>query len=143
ACSRRFRAAQRLITCLGTGNVTAQLKQACVLAGASWTFKAAAKALHQLCGAVVSDETLRQLTESAGQEQARCQQQQAGKLLEPPTAQQLRNERELRERERERESEIELDQPDQLTVRTIRNGREERKAQRLLVGLDGGWVPAR
>lgn len=39
-----------------------------VLAGSSWSFDIASQRLWQLCGLRISDETIRQLTESAGQE---------------------------------------------------------------------------
>ncbi len=134
-CRRRFRPGQALIECLGGGNVTGELRQACVLAGTSWTYEAAAKVLHELCGAVVSDEKLRQLTESAGAEEVYRQREQAAKLLEPLTVEQLREQR---------------DAEFGVTGVTKSNSQhsqickaKEEVARRLLVGLDGGWVPSR
>ncbi len=127
-CRRRFRLADNLIRCLQGRNVTAGLRQACVLAGASWTYEAATSVLHKLCGAVVSDEKLRQLTESAGAQQACAQKEQAAKLLQPPTAEQLRQQRE-----------VELRKP----LTSLASKEQVPNPTSLLVGLDGGWVPSR
>jgi hypothetical protein len=53
---------------LGGANATAKLRQACILAGASWPYATAAAVLHDLCvcGATISPEWLRQLTNAAG-----------------------------------------------------------------------------
>ncbi len=126
-CRRRFRPAEALIRCLREGNITRELRQACILAGASWTYETAASVMHKLCGAVVSDEKLRQLTESTGAEQACAQKEQAAKLLELPTAEQLR-----------KQHDADLRKP-----LARKEEREAPRPRRLLVGLDGGWVPCR
>lgn len=60
ACGRRFRPATGCLTGVGQGTVTPDLGTACALAGASWPYATAARVLHDLCGAQVSHEEIRQ-----------------------------------------------------------------------------------
>ncbi len=121
-CWQRFRPADRFLSCLAGGNVSAQLRQACVLAGASWPYATAATVLRDLCGAKVSAETVRQLTRRAGDAEVEQQLGDVEKILNP-TAKEVRA---------ERDSEF-----SQETVP------EDRSPELLMVGLDGGWVPSR
>lgn len=122
ACGRRFRPAEPFVSTLRGLNVTARLRDACALAGSSWPYQTAAVVLHGLCGADVSPEWVRQLTNAAGQQQARAQREAAHRLVSPTAA----------------------------TVRTERAAplKPERipappPPAHLLVGLDGGWIPSR
>jgi len=120
-CTRRFRPGEQLLACLAGANVTAQPRQACALAGASWPYATATTVLQQLCGARVSAETVRQLTQRAGTTAMRDQTAAAAQLLTPTAA----------------------------TVRAERAAAGAEPAGRtaapelLQVGLDGGWVPSR
>jgi hypothetical protein len=120
-CGRRFRPAESFLACLEGGNVSAGLKQAAVLAGASWPYETAAGVLADLCGARISAETVRRLTNAAGAEEARRQQGEAEAVL-CPTGEGVRKEREA-------------------TLAGPLAG--EGGPALLLVGLDGGWVPSR
>ena len=66
-CGARFRPAEPFLACLAGSNVTRTLREACVLAGTSWPYTTAAKVLHDLCGAQVSAETVRQVTRTVGE----------------------------------------------------------------------------
>jgi hypothetical protein len=118
-CQRRFRPAQGCLAGLGGGQVTPRLAAACALAGASWPYATAARVLHQLSGAQVSAEQVRCQTNRQGRREARAQQKAADRLLQP-TAEQVRVEREQAQR-----------RP------------APTAPARLIVGLDGGWVPSR
>ncbi len=118
-CQRRFRPAQGCLAGLGRGQITPTLAAACALAGARWPSAPAARVLHQLSGAQVSTEQVRQHTSQLGGQEARTQQAEAERLLQP-TAEQVRAEREHTQQ--------------YATAPT---------PQRLVVGLDGGWVPSR
>jgi hypothetical protein len=120
-CGRRFRPAESFLTCLEGGNVSAKLRQAAVLAGTSWPYGVAAGVLGDLCGAAISPETVRRLTNSAGAEEARRQEAAAERVLNP-TGAQVRQEREAM-----------LSGP--------ASGEDGPRV--LFVGLDGGWVPSR
>ena len=80
--------------------------------------------LHDLCGAQVSAETIRQATVQAGQQEAHAQATAAGEQV-TPTAAQVRAER----------------AGVRPTVPVA--GSPETPPARLLLGLDGGWVPSR
>jgi hypothetical protein len=67
-CGAHFRPADSFLACLQGGNVTRTLREACVLAGTSWPYGTAARVLHDLCGAQVSAETVRQVTRQVGEE---------------------------------------------------------------------------
>jgi hypothetical protein len=122
-CGRCVRPADAFLTVLSGMNVTARLREACVLAGSSWPFQTAALVLRGLCGAEISGEWVRQLTLAAGADEARCQAAAAARLVRP-TMGDVRAER--------------AHQPVQPP-----QGTPPRVAERLLVGLDGGWVPSR
>lgn len=118
-CRRRFRPAQGCLAGLGRGQVTPALAAACALAGASWPYATAARVLHHLSGAQVSAEQVRHQTNQQGGQEARAQQEVADRLLQP-TAEAVRAERERDQR-----------------------GTPPAAPARLVVGLDGGWVPSR
>ncbi len=120
-CGRRFRPAESFLACLEGGNVSAKLREAAILAGTSWSYAVAADVLGDLCGAAISPETVRRLTNSAGREEAKRQEVEAERVLNP-TGEQVREEREAM-----------LGEP-----LSVGDG-----AEMLLVGLDGGWVPSR
>jgi hypothetical protein len=121
-CERRFRPADPLLACLEGANVSGKLREVAVLAGSSWPYLVAARVLRELCGARISAEKLRQLTVEAGRRQAERELALAQEAVSP-------------------------------TGRTIcgegegdLGSSEESSSQRadlLLVGLDGGWVPSR
>src|ERR687883_1741954 len=71
ACGRIFQPLDPLLGA-GSGRATTGLRQAAMLAAASWPFATAAWLLHALSGAEVSAEWVRQVAEAAGQ-------------VEPPT----------------------------------------------------------
>jgi hypothetical protein len=99
--------------------VTGRLRSACVLAGSSWPYQTAASVLRELCGAAISDEWVRQLTNAAGSQEARRQQEAAQAVVAPPLA--------INAAERA----AHLTQPERATP------------EQLLVGMDGGWIPSR
>ncbi|HZK66648.1 MAG TPA: hypothetical protein VFD42_03780, partial [Chloroflexota bacterium] len=92
-CGRRFRPAESLLSCLEGGNVSAKLREAAVLAGTSWPYAVAANVLADLCGATISGETVRRLTNAAGANEAERQTCEAERVL-CPTGEQMRQERE-------------------------------------------------
>lgn len=122
ACGRQFRPAESFLASLGGLNVTARLREACVLAGSSWPYQTAAVVLRGLCGAEISGEWIRQVTTAVGREEARAQAEAAARLVAPSAAT-VRAERAAA-----------LPQPLAGEVTT---------GTHLLVGLDGGWVPSR
>jgi hypothetical protein len=122
ACRRRFRPANVCLKGLEGGNVTVALSQACAEAGASWPYATAAQVLKGLCGAQISPEHLRRLTNRAGSQEALRQVEEAKALVEP-TAAQVRQQREAELRGRTR--------------------KKQKQPEELLVGLDGGWVKSR
>lgn len=121
ACGARFRPADVFVATLGGVNVTARLRDACVLAGSSWPYQTAALVLRTLCGAEISAESVRLLTNAAGHVAAQAEAAAAARLI-APTASEIRAERATALREPPRRGSA----PTQL-----------------LVGLDGGWVPSR
>jgi hypothetical protein len=120
-CGRRFRPAEPFLACLGGTNISAKLKEACILAGASWPYATAAKVLVDLCGATISPESVRRLTNAAGASEARAQMALAERIL-APTAEDVRAQREV------------------MLVAPLASSAT---ADLLLAGLDGGWVPSR
>lgn len=122
-CGRCVRPADAFLAALGGMNVTGRLREACVLAGSSWPFQTAALVLRGLCGAEISGEWVRRLTVAAGADAARRQAEAAARLV-TPTMVDIRAERAPRP----------APPPD---------GARAPSAERLLVGLDGGWVPSR
>jgi hypothetical protein len=127
-CQRRFRPAQGCLAGLSRGQVTPELAAACALAGASWPYATAARVLHQLSGAQVSAEAVRHHTMQAGQHEGQAQRDEAERLLQP-TAEQVRAERDAQDG----------------APRGSRSGQQRHAPApaRLVVGLDGGWVPSR
>lgn len=125
-CGQRFRPAAGCLAPLGQGNMTPELAADCALAGASWPYATAARMLRRLSGAQVSHEAVRQRCVQAGRQEAAGQQREAEQLLEV-TAEAVRRERDT-------------------AARAPRLGEPSRVApvaQRLTVGLDGGWLPSR
>lgn len=126
-CGYRYRPASDALASLGQVNTTAALRTAAVAAGSSWPFATAARLLDELLGAVISPEQVRQLTISAGRQRAAGQQATAAACV-TPTAEVVRSER---------------------TAATERTRYGSRPVvappppARLLVGLDGGWIPSR
>jgi hypothetical protein len=120
-CGRRFRPAQAFIDCLAGGNVSAKLRDNAVLAGTSWSYETAAGVLADLCGAKISDETVRRLTNAAGAAEAR-RQRVAAEGVACPTGERVRKEREA------------------LLAGPLPTAGGP---DLLLVGMDGGWVPSR
>lgn len=119
SCRRRFRPAEACLKALQAGNVTAGLSEACAEAGASWPYATAAQTLQRLCGAQISAEHLRRLTNRAGSREA-LQQAEEAKILLEPTAAQVRRQREI-------------EQAGSAT-------KKQQRPQMLWVGLDGGWI---
>jgi len=76
-CWHRSCPARRLLAPLQQGTVTEPLQEAAVLAGASWPYRQAAQVLHRLCGASISGEQVRLLTNRAGTTHAKLQQEAA------------------------------------------------------------------
>lgn len=118
-CGRRLRPADAFLACLEGGTVSRRLRAACALAGSSWPYQTAATVLHGLCGAEISDEWVRHLTNAAGSQEARSQREAAQALVAPPLA--------ISTAERE----VHLAPP------------QPAAPEQLLVGLDGGWIPSR
>ena len=121
-CGHRFRPADPFLARLDGCAATARLRTAAALAGSSWPYHTAALVLRELCGAHISAESVRQLTIAAGQREARTQAEAAARLV-APTAADVRTER----------------------ASALARGCDGADAApaRLLVGLDGGWVPSR
>jgi hypothetical protein len=138
ACGRRFRPAAGCLARLGPGKVTPDLGAACALAGASWPYATAARVLHDLCGAQVSHEAVRQWTVRQGAALAQTQQAEAEALL-APTAAHLRAARDAQTRARRGGQGGQLGR-----VGARAPGQPaSRCPERLTVGLDGGWLPSR
>lgn len=125
ACGQPFRPSQACFADLAGANVTAELAGAAVVAGASWPYQTAARMLHDLSGAQISAEEVRRLTNRAGTREATQQMQEAARLV-APTASDVRAEREA-----------DRDRPDgEAALPRL-------PVERLVVGLDGGWIPSR
>jgi hypothetical protein len=120
ACGTRFRPADPFLAPLAGSQVTAALAEAAALAGASWPYATAARVLHQLCGAEISPEQVRQVTTRAGTAEA-DRQWRAAVAVTAPTAAEVR-------------ARGEWDAPAPWSGPP---------PARLLVGLDGGWVASR
>jgi hypothetical protein len=111
---------------LGRDNGTPELAADWARAGASWPSATAARVLARLRGVQVSQETLRQRGIQIGHQEAAAQQREAERLLGVTAA-------------------------DGRTARAAA-ARQQRGGQpvatapapaRLVVGVDGGWVPSR
>lgn len=121
-CQRRFRPADACVKSLQGGNVTAALSKVCSEVGASFPYVTAAQVLNDLCGAQISPEHVRRLTNRTGSQEAVRQAAEAKAIIEP-TAAQVRKQRESELRPRVKKKQ----EPPAL----------------LLVGLDGGWIKSR
>ena len=88
----------------------------------AFPYTTAAQVLKGLCGAQISPEHLRRLTNRAGSQEALRQIEEAKALVEA-TAAQIRHQREAELRDRDR--------------------KKQKRPAVLLVGLDGGWVKSR
>jgi hypothetical protein len=129
SCQRRFRPAHGCLAALGREQVTPELATACALAGASWPYATAAGVLRHLSGVQISAEEVRRQTVRAGQRTAAAQQAEAEQVLRP-TAADVRAER---DRQAAQDRAARAGHPPTLAV----------VPARLIVGLDGGWVPSR
>lgn len=123
-CGESFRPADAFVSCLEGANVSGRLRDAAILAGSSWPYETAASVLQQLCGARISDETVRQVTNAAGKAEASLQLAEAKRVVEPS----------LEEAKAEEERE--------LATRLAAKGAPV-GPRLLVVGLDGGWIPSR
>lgn len=103
-CGKCFRPAQGCLSSLKGHTITAQLQEMAALVGCSWPIDPAAGVLKELCGAVISDERLRQITNQRGKAQADKQLQEAEQVVNP-TMQHIRRER---DQERRAKSEVNL-----------------------------------
>jgi hypothetical protein len=119
-CGARFRPAEAFVATLGGVNITARLRDAGILAGSSWPYQTAALVLRTLCGAEISAESVRLLTNAAGHVAAREEALAAARAI-APTAGEVRAERAA-------------SLSDPVPPAAV--------PARLLVGLDGGWVPS-
>lgn len=86
ACLHRWCPAHGLLATLGQQQITPKLREAAVLAGASWPYRHAAHLLERLCGSQISAETIRRLSMQRGEQRARRQQQQADEAMTQPQA---------------------------------------------------------
>ncbi len=121
-CRRRFRPADACLKSLQGSNVTAALSEACSEAGASFPYVTAAQVVNDLCGAQISPEHVRRLTNRTGSQEAVRQAAEAKAIVEPSAAQVRK----------QRESELR---------RGVQKKQEPPAV--LLVGLDGGWIKSR
>lgn len=83
SCHHRFCPSEELLQGLQSCRVTAALREAACLSGASWPYRHAAAALHRLSGAEISAEEIRLLTNEQGKQVAHRQREQAASC-EPP-----------------------------------------------------------
>ncbi len=86
-CQRRFRPADACVQSLQGGNVTAALSKACSEAGASFPYVTAAQVGKDLCGAQISPEHVRRLTNRTGGQEAARQAAEGKAIVEPSAAQ--------------------------------------------------------
>jgi transposase-like protein len=112
-CQRRFCPAKQLLSDLRQGRVSPALVDAACIAGSSWPYRQAAGVLARLSGAQISAETIRLLTNHRGKELAKEQEAAC----------------EAREQASNKKEQT---QPSTST-----------SCNRLIIGLDGGWVPNR
>jgi hypothetical protein len=87
-CGHRWCPARHLLASLKQTRVTEPLREAAVLAGASWPYRQAAQVLHRLSGAQISAEEIRLLTSEQGQQQAQKQQREAQACCPSPSVSQ-------------------------------------------------------
>jgi hypothetical protein len=107
--------------------MTAALRAACIRVGSQESFAPAARTLRQLCGARVSAEQIRRVTLAAGAAAVTRQQEQTRRRLYPTAA----------------EWRAEVAAGLERTRRGQRPRASTPPPARLLVELDGGWVPSR
>jgi transposase-like protein len=81
-CLYRWCPARLLLTGLHQQRISPGLRQAAVLAGASWPYRQAAHLLQELSGAQISAEQIRLVSMQQGRKQAEQQQQQAQEEVE-------------------------------------------------------------
>jgi hypothetical protein len=86
SCHHRFCPSGHLLQGLHGSHVTEALKEAAILAGASWPYRHAAATLQRLSGAQISAEEIRLLTNEQGQQAARRQKEQAEADVPPARA---------------------------------------------------------
>ena len=120
-CRHRFRPAASCLAEVQGYNVTPALRELAAVVGSSWPYETAAGVLKQLSGVQLSDERLRQLTNEQGSCLARQHQEHAQQVLTDAINLSL-----IR-RERASAEPVATPEPPEW----------------LLVGVDGGWVPAR
>jgi hypothetical protein len=112
-CFQRFCPANDLLKPLHRGRVSPALAEAASIAGASWPYRQAAQVLARLSGAQISAEEIRLLANRRGQALAKAQE---------PVCEAFNASSASRE-----ETDQEAPAP----------------GDRLIIGLDGGWVPSR
>lgn len=122
-CGLRFRASSTFLAPLGPDNITPHLAHVAADAGASWPYATAARWLRDTLDAQISPESVRRCTITHGSLVAQQQHHEAERLLTPPTAEQIRA---------EREAEIRAPLGSTTPAPTC-----------LLVELDGGWIGSR
>jgi hypothetical protein len=83
SCHHRFCPAAELLQELHFSRVTEGLREAAILAGASWPYRHAAATLKRLSGAEISAEEVRLLTNEQGKQAARRQAEQAEAAVPP------------------------------------------------------------
>jgi transposase-like protein len=76
-CGRRWCPATSLFSELKGGTVSQPLREAAKLSGCSWPYRTASRQLQRLCGAQISAEEIRLLTNRDGQQRAAQQQEAA------------------------------------------------------------------
>ncbi|QBD75086.1 hypothetical protein EPA93_36245 [Ktedonosporobacter rubrisoli] len=114
-CQRRFTPSGILLAGLQLRRVRAPLKEAAVLAGASWPYRHAAAWLARLRGAHISAEEIRLLTNQAGASCAQRHLSQASQQLTSPPA----------------------------PAQAATANRSSSPQELAVIGLDGGWVCSR
>jgi hypothetical protein len=109
--------ANHLLADLQGATVSQPLQEAAILAGASWSYRVASHQLQKLCGADISAEEIRLLTNRRGKQRAHKQMEETQQPME----------------ETQQQTE---------TAATPVTGASS-KPQPLLMGWDGGWVCSR
>jgi hypothetical protein len=87
SCGRRWCPATQLFRELQGGTISQPLQEAALLAGCSWPYRVAARQLQRLCGAQISAEEIRLLTNRHGKLRAQEQQAEAERACSSPPAQ--------------------------------------------------------
>jgi hypothetical protein len=123
-CGVSYRPSESFLACLEGANVSGKLKEVAVLAGSSWPYETAVGVLGKLCGAEISHETVRQVTNAAGKAEAEQELEEAKRVVEPSL------------------EEAKADEARDLEARLAAAGKPT-GPRLLLVGMDGGWIPSR